>query len=88
MRNYIGGNMNDENQTLIEIRERLVRIETILASQDYRAVELKANEALEKAKKNEKEIENIRSTIKWVEVTVIGAVLVAVVNILINYAWK
>ena len=80
--------MNDENQTLIEIRERLVRIETILASQDYRAVELKANEALEKAKKNEKEIENIRSTIKWVEVTVIGAVLVAVVNILINYAWK
>mgnify|MGYP003305624323 CR=1 FL=1 len=78
----------EEKKTLIEIRERLVKIETILSQQDYRAVEIKANTALDKTKKNEEEISNIRASIKWVVITVIGAFLLALSNIIVNYSWK
>lgn len=78
----------EEKATLAEIRERLVRIETILAQQDYRSVEKISTAALEKSKKNEEEIQNIRASIKWVVITVIGAFLLALSNIVVNYGWK
>lgn len=64
--------------TLIEIRERLVRIETILEEQDYKAVERTAEEALTLAKKNEKAVGELQSYIKWFVMAVLGAVIAAV----------
>lgn len=64
--------------TLIEIRERLVRIETILEEQDYKAVEREAEEALALAKKNEKAVGELQSYVKWFVMAVLGAVIAAV----------
>lgn len=64
--------------TLVEIRERLVRIETILEEQDFRAVERAADDALTLAKKNEKAIIELQSYVKWFVMAVLGAVVAAV----------
>lgn len=64
--------------TLVEIRERLVRIETILEEQDFRAVEKTADDALTLAKKNEKAITELQSYVKWFVMAVLGAVVAAV----------
>ena len=64
--------------TLVEIRERLVRIETILEEQDYKAVEREAEEALALAKKNEKAVVELQSYVKWFVMAVLGAVIAAV----------
>lgn len=80
--------MSEDNKLLIDILERLTKIETILATQNYKVVEQTANESLIKSKKNEKEINDIKQSIKWVTTAVIGALLVAIVNILVNYGWK
>lgn len=64
--------------TLIEIRERLVRIETILEEQDFRAVERTADDALTLAKKNEKAVAELQSYVKWFVMAVLGAVVAAV----------
>ena len=78
----------EDSKLLIDILERLTKIETILATQNYKVVEQAANEALIKSKKNEKEINDIKSTIKWVVVTIIGAIILAIVKILVNYSWR
>lgn len=71
--------MDAKNQiTLVEIRERLVRIETILEEQDYKAVERTADDALTLAKKNEKSIIELQSYVKWFVMAVLGAVVAAV----------
>lgn len=71
--------MDAKNQiTLVEIRERLVRIETILEEQDYKAVERTADDALTLAKKNEKSIAELQSYVKWFVMAVLGAVVAAV----------
>lgn len=64
--------------TLVEIRERLVRIETILEEQDFRAVERTSDDALTLAKKNEKAIAELQSYVKWFVMAVLGAVVAAV----------
>lgn len=71
--------MDTKNQiTLVEIRERLVRIETILEEQDYKAVERTADDALTLAKKNEKSIAELQSYVKWFVMAVLGAFIAAV----------
>lgn len=71
--------MDTKNQiTLVEIRERLVRIETILEEQDYKAVERTADDALTLAKKNEKSVIELQSYVKWFVMAVLGAVVAAV----------
>lgn len=64
--------------TLVEIRERLVRIETILEEQDYKAVEKTADDALTLAKKNDKTIADLQSYVKWFVMAVLGAFIAAV----------
>lgn len=64
--------------TLVEIRERLVRIETILEDQDYKAVEKTADDALTIAKKNDKAIADLQSYVKWFVMAVLGAFIAAV----------
>lgn len=71
--------MDANNQiTLVEIRERLVRIETILEEQDYKAVERTADDALALAKKNEKAVAELQSYVKWFVMAVLGAFIAAV----------
>ena len=64
--------------TLVEIRERLVRIETILEEQDYKSVEKTADDALSLARKNEKAVGELQSYVKWFVMAVLGAVIAAV----------
>ena len=71
-------NNNNDQITLIEIRERLVRIETILEEQDYKAVEKTADDAITLAKKNEKEIAELQSYVKWFVMAIIGAFIAAI----------
>lgn len=69
---------NKDQITLVEIRERLVRIETILEEQDYKSVEKTADDALSLARKNEKAVVELQSYIKWFVMAVLGAVIAAV----------
>lgn len=69
---------NKDQITLVEIRERLVRIETILEEQDYKSVEKTAEDALSLAHKNEKAVGELQSYVKWFVMAVLGAVIAAV----------
>ena len=64
--------------TLVEIRERLVRIETILEEQDYKALQKMAEEAYSMAQKNEKNISELQSYVKWFVMAVLGAFIAAI----------
>lgn len=64
--------------TLVEIRERLVRIETILEEQDYKALQKTAEEAYSMAQKNEKNVTELQSYVKWFVMAVIGAFIAAI----------
>lgn len=64
--------------TLIEIRERLVKIETILEQQDYKSVCKTAEDALFLAEKNGKEINELQGYVKWFVMAVLGAFIAAV----------
>lgn len=71
--------MNSNDQiTLVEIRERLVRIETILEEQDYKAVSKTADDALSLAQKNEKAVSELQSYVKWFVLAVLGAFVSAI----------
>lgn len=71
--------MNSNDQiTLVEIRERLVRIETILEEQDYKAVSKTAGDALAIAKNNAEDIAKLQNILSWVIRAIIGAVISAV----------
>lgn len=69
---------SNDQITLVEIRERLVRIETILEEQDYKAVEKTADDALTLAKRNDRAIAELQSYVKWFVMAVLGAVIAAV----------
>ena len=64
--------------TLVEIRERLVRIETILEEQDYKALQKTAEEAYSMARKNEKNVSELQSYVKWFVMAVLGAFIAAI----------
>ena len=63
--------------TLVEIRERLVRIETILEEQDYKALQKMAEESYSMAQKNEKNIAELQSYVKWFVMAILGAFIAA-----------
>lgn len=64
--------------TLVEIRERLVRIETILEGQDYKALQKTAEEAYSMSQKNEKNVSELQSYVKWFVMAVLGAFIAAI----------
>ena len=64
--------------TLIEIKERLVRIETILEEQDFKSVSKTADEALSMAQENKKDVSELQSYVKWFVMAVLGAFIAAV----------
>ena len=69
----------DEKETLIiDIRERLVRIETILNQIDFNNISKVADEALQKSEENSKAIAELQSYVKWFVMAVLGAFIAAI----------
>lgn len=77
-------NNTQDQITLIEIRERLVRIETILEEQDYKALEKTAEEAMAIAQRNNQHVEELRSYVKWFVMAVLGSLITAVMALVLK----
>lgn len=76
--NIIKTDMEDKEAIIIDIRERLVRIETILNQIDINGIQKTADEALQKAEENSKEIDELQGYVKWFVMAVIGAFIAAI----------
>lgn len=76
--NIIETDMNENETLIIDIRERLVRIETILNQIDFNNITKVANEALQKSEENSKAISELQSYVKWFVMAVLGAFIAAV----------
>ena len=76
--NIIETDMEDKDTLIIDIRERLVRIETILNQLDLNGVSKTAEEAMSLAEKNNKDIAELQSYVKWFVMAVIGAFIAAI----------
>ena len=75
-----------DNQSFqIDVLQRLSVIETLLKQQDYKGVAELSNKAYDLAKKNEEDIQEIKDKNKWYFRTVVGAILTALVSILISF---
>lgn len=70
--------MEDKDTLILDIRERLVRIETILDRIDFNAIQKMANDASQKADDNAKAIAELQSYVKWFVMAVLGAFIAAV----------
>lgn len=70
--------MDEKNTIIIDIRERLVRIETILNQLDFNRISETAEEALQKSETNSKAIADLQSYIKWFVMAVLGAFIAAI----------
>lgn len=74
----------EESELLLDMRERIVRIETILQSLNLKDIEKTATEAKETAEKNAKDIAELRSYVKWFVAAIIGAFLAALASLVIK----
>ena len=74
----------DNRDTLIDIRERLVRIETILQNQDIDSIKETAVEAKSLSEKNAKDIGELQSYVKWFVMAVLGSFIAAVCALVIK----
>lgn len=70
--------MDDKDTIIIDIRERLVRIETILNQIDFKRISDIAEEALQKSEANSKAIAELQSYVKWFVMAVLGAFIAAI----------
>ena len=70
--------MDDKEALIIDIRERLVRIETILNQIDINGIQKTADEALQKTEENSKAIAELQGYVKWFVMAVLGAFIAAV----------
>lgn len=73
----------NESETIIDIKERLVRIETML-EQQIQTEKAKQEYLEEKIKIANKRIDALESNQKWVVITIIGAILGAILNLIIK----
>ena len=86
--------MMEENKFQREVLDRLVRLETKIDLQDYKGLNEKVeiNETRlikheQEITRMDKEIDKLNSINKWIITSIIGAILVAIINILIKNAW-
>lgn len=76
--------MEDNHRVLIEVRERLVRIETILNQIDISNVSKTAEEALQKSVENTKKIDELYGYLKWFVMLVLGAIFTAIMSVVLK----
>lgn len=74
----------NESEILLDMRERIVRIETILQSLNLKDIEKTAIEAKELAEKNAKDIAELKSYVKWFVAAIIGAFIAALASLVIK----
>lgn len=70
--------MDDKETLIIDIRERLVRIETILNQIDFNNISKVADEALQKSEENSKAIAELQGYVKWFVMAILGAFVAAI----------
>ena len=73
----------NESETIIDIKERLVRIETML-EQHIQTEKAKQEYLEEKIKVANKRIDALESNQRWLVVTIIGAIIGAILNLIIK----
>lgn len=79
----------DQNKMLAEIRERIVRVETKLdmmtdVRQTAEEAKEQATEALSSTRSAHKRLDRIDKLIFWLGTTVIGAVVLALINLILG----
>ena len=65
-----------------EVIERLKAIETKLELQDYKGMQEKIDNALNKTKNNEERIDKLEDSQKWLLRVIIGAIVIAALGLL------
>ena len=77
--------MNEkESELLLDMRERIVRIETILQSLNLKDIEKTAIEAKEMAEKNAKDVAELKSYVKWFVAAILGAFIASLASLVLK----
>ena len=74
---------NEERKFEIEVLTRLTKIETML--ENFKGIEEKADKAYNLSKSNEKRLDKIEDNNKWLFRTTVGAIIVALVGIVLAF---
>lgn len=74
---------NEERLFEKEVLQRLTTIETIL--RDFKGIETKATDAYNLSKSNEKRLDKIEDSHKWVFRTSVGAVITGLIGIILTF---
>ena len=75
--------MENDGKFEIEVLTRLTKIETML--QDFKKVEDKSAEAYNLSKDNQKRLDKIEDNNKWLFRTTVGAIIVGLIGIILNF---
>ena len=73
-----------ESELLLDMRERIVRIETILQSLNLKDIEKTAIEAKEMSEKNTKDIAELKSYVKWFIAAILGAFIASLASLVLK----
>lgn len=73
-----------ESELLLDMRERIVRIETILQSLNLKDIEKTAIEAKEMSEKNTKDIAELKSYVKWFVAAILGAFIASLASLVLK----
>lgn len=74
----------DTNKFEREVLDRLIRLETKIDLQDYKGLSEKVEIALNKSESNEERIKKLESANSWIIKAVIGAVISAILALVIK----
>lgn len=74
----------DTNKFEREVLDRLIRLETKIDLQDYKGLSEKVEVASNKADNNEERIKKLEDSYKWVVRALIGAIISAVLAIVLK----
>lgn len=74
----------DTNKFEREVLDRLIRLETKIDLQDYKGLSEKVDNALNKSENNEERIKKLEDSNKWIVRAVIGAVLGALLALILK----
>lgn len=75
--------MEDDRETIIDIKERLVRIETLL-EQKLKTEDAERKVLEEKLKVANNRISDLENNQRWIVITLIGSIIAAVIKLIIK----
>lgn len=77
-------NSEKDREFQIDVITRLTAIETLLKEMDFNEVEKTANKALTQSDKNSHDIAELQSYVKWFVMAVLGAIVAAVLSLVLK----